>query len=437
MIYCKKSLGCNFMEEKLNYRYIKERIPEGVGLSVFELIDSTNTEARRSLLSGASAPAVFVAEEQSAGRGRTGKSFYSPKGTGLYLSLLLDGSEIGGDGVFLTSAAAVAVRRAIFEVTGISPEIKWVNDLYLDEKKVCGILAESMAFGNRRYIILGVGINLSTDVFPDGLTDTAASLGVSGVANKLCARCVSLLLSVCAEPNRRELMEEYRRFSCVLGREIIYTENGVLYEGIARDINEYGHLAVEDSCGRIRMLSGGEISLRTKNIIRTAEPTPFSSGVELRAALGGRIKKTECEMATLFVLDRIAHNIHESRGIVTLINEGYDIICDRYYYSTLAYQGHSTSYEWVKAMNLLCPEIRRPDACIFLDLLPEQSLERISGGARAFTEIYETKEKLSAVRDSFHRAFEMVKDTDNVITINAYGTIDSIADEIYAEVSKI
>ena len=252
------------MYEALNYQYIKERIPDGTGLYVFELIDSTSTEARRRAVDGITAPAVFIAEEQSSGRGRTGKSFYSPKGTGIYLSVLVEPSDGGLDTVFITSAAAVAVRRAILAVTGISTDIKWVNDLYFDGKKICGILTESVRIDDKTYIIVGVGINLSTELFPDGLSDIASSLGVSEGRNALCARCVSELLGVISSPNHRQIAEEYRNNSCVIGREITYTENGVAYTGVAIDINEYGHLTVEDSSGDRRVLSSGEISLRTK-----------------------------------------------------------------------------------------------------------------------------------------------------------------------------
>lgn len=173
-----------------------------------------------------------------------------------------------------------------------------------------------------------------------------------------------------------------------------------------------------------------------RRVIRTAEPTGFEGGVRLREALGGKIKKSECEMATMFVLDRIEHNIHPTEGIDTLIEQGYDVICDRYYYSTLAYQGHSTSYEWVKAMNLLCPEIRKPDICIYLDLTPEQSLERISRG-RDTVEIYENRETLEAVRSAFFKVFEDLSGRDNIAIIDAYRSPEEISAQICAAVDLI
>lgn len=174
-----------------------------------------------------------------------------------------------------------------------------------------------------------------------------------------------------------------------------------------------------------------------RRVYTTAEPTVSLTGGMLRDALAGINDKTSCEMAAMFVLDRIFHNVNRVNGIEKMLADGFDVICDRYYYSSMAYQGSFTDMKWVARMNLDCPEIRRPDVCIFLDLLPEQSLERISNSERAFTEIYETKEKLSAIRDSFYRAFDMVKDTDNVVKINAYDTVEAVADEIYAEVAKI
>ena len=172
-----------------------------------------------------------------------------------------------------------------------------------------------------------------------------------------------------------------------------------------------------------------------RQVARTAEPTGYAGGVALRAALGGKVKKSECEMAAMFVLDRIEHNIHEGDGIEALLANGYDVICDRYYYSTLAYQGHSTSYEWVKAMNLLCPEIRKPDICIYLDLTPAQSLERISRG-RDSVEIYENEETLSAVRKAFYRVFEDLSDRDNIAVVDAYRSPEEIFEDIRALIDK-
>lgn len=174
---------------------------------------------------------------------------------------------------------------------------------------------------------------------------------------------------------------------------------------------------------------GREVSL-------SAEPTTLATGKAIRRALSGEEKKSECEMAAMFVLDRIAHNINSETGIRALTERGIDVISDRYYYSSLAYQGTATDYEWVKAMNINSPEIRRPDLCIYLDLLPEQSLERISRG-RESLEIYENLEKLTAVRAKFLSVVEdLRRDGESIYVVNAARAAEDIAKEIFEIVKK-
>ena len=173
-----------------------------------------------------------------------------------------------------------------------------------------------------------------------------------------------------------------------------------------------------------------------RRVFLTAEPTALPTGKALREALGGKVKRSECEMAALFVQDRIAHNIHPEDGIETLLASGADVICDRYYYSTLAYQGQSTDYAWVKAMNLECPEISKPDLCIYVDLLPEQSLERISKG-RDSVEIYENVDTLTRVREQFLSVIRDLGETDNICIIDGYRAPAAVAEDIYAIVSQL
>ena len=166
-----------------------------------------------------------------------------------------------------------------------------------------------------------------------------------------------------------------------------------------------------------------------RRVYCTAEPTESVSGGLLRDALGGISKRTAGEMAAMFVLDRIFHNVNPVNGIQKMLADGFDVICDRYYYSSMAYQGSETDPEWVRHMNLDCPEILRPDVCIFLDLTPEQSMARINRG-RATQEIYENEEKLTAVRNQFYRVFEELCARDNVRVVNAYRSIEEIHEEI-------
>ena len=173
-----------------------------------------------------------------------------------------------------------------------------------------------------------------------------------------------------------------------------------------------------------------------RRIFRTAEPTESVTGGLLRDALSGISKRTPAELAALFVLDRIFHNTNPVNGIETMLSQGIDVICDRYYYSSLAYQGCETDAQWVRDMNLNCPDIRRPDVCIFLDLTPAQSMERIGKG-RITTEIYENEERLTRVRNQFFRALDSLKDTDRICIVNAARSVEEIHEEIYQIVEEI
>ena len=173
-----------------------------------------------------------------------------------------------------------------------------------------------------------------------------------------------------------------------------------------------------------------------RSVALTAEPTSLESGKAIRRALSGEVKKSECEMASMFVLDRIAHNLCDG-GIAQTLESGKDIIGDRYYYSTLAYQGQTTDYAWVKSMNVDCPAITRPDLCIYLDLLPEQSLARIQKRGEAL-EIYENVERLTAVRHAFLSVIDdLRRDGERIVVIDAYRTPEEISEDIFKSVKEI
>lgn len=256
--------------ESLNYEKIKSKFSyEDISLFIYDEIDSTNTEARRYIIGGGEAPAAFIANSQSAGRGRVGRSFYSPSDTGIYLSLVFKAES--SDILFMTTAAAVAVHRAIHSELSVKTDIKWVNDLYLDGKKICGILAEAFYFDGSQYVIIGVGINLSTKDFPDDISSVAGSLGVSDSHRcALCAACISELYSAAlaienGDTDRfADIIGEYRQNSMVIGKDIIYTGQGEWRAAHAVSIDERGRLIVENADGSVSLLSSGEISLRLK-----------------------------------------------------------------------------------------------------------------------------------------------------------------------------
>ena len=163
----------------------------------------------------------------------------------------------------------------------------------------------------------------------------------------------------------------------------------------------------------------------------TAEPTEYPSGKKIREALSGRLEVTPLEMAEMFASDRAIHNTHDGDGINACLSAGKTVISDRYYYSSLAYQGTVLGFDTVAALNLDNESIRRPDLCIFLDLTPEKSLERIGARADVPTEIYENREYLERTRKTFFDTFERLKARgENIIIIDAYGSMDDVAERI-------
>lgn len=168
----------------------------------------------------------------------------------------------------------------------------------------------------------------------------------------------------------------------------------------------------------------------------TVEPTELPSGRLLRRALSGELKKTPIEMAEMFAADRVLHNTDPEEGISRMLADGYTVISDRYYYSSLAYQGAALGYDTVARLNLENKDIRRPDICIFLDLTPEKSLERI-GGRGESKEIYENFDYLTRTRAMFFDVFEKLRQNgENIVVIDASGTVDEVAKAVLAAVEN-
>ena len=243
----------------LSKEKIERALPD-IPIVVYETVDSTNSEAKRLAMDGASLPLLICADSQSAGRGRLGRSFYSPEGTGLYMSFCFEAEEKMADELTITSAAAVAVCHAIEELLCCDCRIKWVNDIYLGTRKVCGILTEAMSVAGRTVIIVGIGVNCTTEAFPEDIVDRAGSVGITE-REKLASAIVKKLLSYRAQLTHRTWISEYRRRSLALGERISYTERGVTRTAIAVDIDRNGGLIIEEN-GQRKTLSTGEITLR-------------------------------------------------------------------------------------------------------------------------------------------------------------------------------
>ena len=190
-----------------------------------------------------------------------------------------------------------------------------------------------------------------------------------------------------------------------------------------------------DGCGKSTQLKllCEKLTRLGRRPLPTAEPTDSATGKMLRAALSGSDPRTAGEMAALFTLDRIHHNKAQD-GIEKSLEKGFDVISDRYYYSSLAYQGSLTDYEWVRHMNCACPEIRKPDLCIFIDISPKVALSRIGQRGEA-KEIYEKEDTLTLFRATFLRVFATLD--DNIAVINAEGGQTEVAERVFAAVEPL
>ena len=179
--------------------YLPEELRENE-IKVLKTVDSTNTFAKKQAADGAKNGTLIISEEQTCGRGRRGNSFYSPSGTGLYMSLILNRALDGCDADLITICAGCAVCLAIEELTEKSPLIKWVNDVYANGKKLCGILAESaLGIHGMEYVVLGIGVNVKQTAFPASLSNKAISLEEAGAPeadlNRLAAEILNALSS--------------------------------------------------------------------------------------------------------------------------------------------------------------------------------------------------------------------------------------------------
>ena len=174
-----------------------------------------------------------------------------------------------------------------------------------------------------------------------------------------------------------------------------------------------------------------------RNVHHTAEPTETGLGGMVRDGLSGIYPRTREEMAAMFAADRVAHNVNPKNGIKKHMEEGTDVVCDRYYYSSLAYQGVDGAMEWVMGINLGCPVITKPDLCLFLDMDPEKCHERIHAGRTHF-EIYEENAAMIAeTRRRYGIVFDMLKDRDNIAIIDSTGTIEEVFEQIKADIDKL
>ncbi|MCL2420245.1 MAG: biotin--[acetyl-CoA-carboxylase] ligase [Defluviitaleaceae bacterium] len=242
----------------------------GANIQVHQKVESTNIIARELAVKGAAHGTVIMADEQTAGRGRYGRQFFSPPGHGLYMSFVLDPSQLGVTTPgLITTYTAVVVCEAIEAICGISPKVKWVNDLFLRGRKICGISAEAvmdLESGIMQWIVVGIGINFTLPELPEALQAIVGAVyegalpPVDITRNRLAAEVINRLL---APPySQKDIIERYRQRLFILGMQVRVEGAVEPYEATVLDVDEMGQLLVRNGAGDVVTLSAGEISIR-------------------------------------------------------------------------------------------------------------------------------------------------------------------------------
>ena len=236
-------------------------------ITVLDITDSTNTQAKKLALDGAGHGTLLLAEEQTAGRGRNGKSFFSPRGVGLYMSVILKPVLGMEEPQMITIAAAVAVCKAVEKLTDKKPRIKWVNDVYLDGKKVCGILTEAATdfeSGGIESIIVGVGVDCATkeDSLPQELRGIVGTLGDDAISrNRLAAEILAGILDGFDTLGSGEIIDAYRARSLMFGKDISFMRGSERLNARVTGISDSGGLLVRLTIGENIELQSGEVAI--------------------------------------------------------------------------------------------------------------------------------------------------------------------------------
>lgn len=242
----------------------------GRTIRVFDEVDSTNNIARELETEKSPHGTTVVADTQTAGKGRIGRKFVSPPGSGLYVSILVRPHFDLSFAPMITAAAACAAAEAVEAMCGTKVMIKWVNDLYMNGRKICGILTEASLGLEMRVLdcaVIGIGINVRsiTDSFDEELKKTATSIedetGVKVNRNKLCAELLNRLEVYLGKIEDRSFLARYRERELLTGNMISAQVGGDILVGTALGIDDNANLVVELASGEIRSLNSGEANL--------------------------------------------------------------------------------------------------------------------------------------------------------------------------------
>ena len=242
---------------------------KSISIETYACIPSTNTLLKERGRKGAPHGLLIAAEEQTAGRGRMGRSFFSPAETGVYFSILLRPTLPPESCQLITTAAAVACARVLESISGTDAKIKWVNDIYIHDKKVCGILTEAAfsAVGTLDFAVLGIGINITPpkDNFPMDLIQKAGAIlddTTTDLRGYIIAEVINEFLKLYETLEDRSYFDEYRKRSMLDGMAIEVIRNNEIIPATAIFIDEELRLAVQYEDGKIEHLYTGDVSIR-------------------------------------------------------------------------------------------------------------------------------------------------------------------------------
>ena len=252
--------------------HISKENPWRERIQFFDTITSTNDVLKQMALHGAPEGTVLVADSQSGGRGRLGRTFLSPSGVGIYLSVLLRPACMPGELMHLTCASALAACDAIEQAAGFRPGVKWTNDIVYQKRKLAGILTELglNQDGSTAYAIIGIGINCTQqpEDFPKELQEIAGSLKMVSEREIDRTLVAAKMIEAFYEMNRgllekkSHMISDYRKACITLGQEISVFRNGINRHGRALDVDEDGALLVAYEDGSTETVNSGEVSVR-------------------------------------------------------------------------------------------------------------------------------------------------------------------------------
>ncbi len=258
-------------KEELQKNFNVKTAGKEISLLCFDIVDSTNLEAKRQADEGAADFTLVIADSQSAGRGRRGRSWESAQEENIYMSLLLRPDFEPDKASMVTLVMALATARAVRDCTGLAAEIKWPNDIVIAGKKAVGILTELTLKGTFiESLVCGVGINVNQKVFPEEIKQTATSLCLEsgrridrqGLILRMIENFEKAYDSFCKTQNLVTLMEEYNMLLVNRGRQVRVLDPKGEFAGVARGINQKGELLVEKEDGSIEEVYAGEVSVR-------------------------------------------------------------------------------------------------------------------------------------------------------------------------------